>query len=179
MSKVMKVLSMIAVVGFVAGVGASAVYAQDETPLLPRGSRGPGGQGMGPAIEDGSENFKIDQDVIHQELADLLGITVEEMESALDDGETLYSLATIYDVDFEELRAVLDEAHADALAQAVVDGTITQEQADWILERQSAMGTEAGAEVGTGFGGRGVRGSRAFASGARGISGSCLQPNGE
>ena len=179
MSKVMKVLSLIAVVGFVAGVGASAVYAQDETPLLPRGSRGPGGQGMGPAIEDGNENFKIDQEVIHQELADLLGITVDEMESALDDGETLYSLATLYDVDFEELRAVLDEAHADVLAQAVLDGTITQEQADRILERQGAMGMEVEAEFGTGFGGRGIRGSEPFAKGAKGDSGSCLSSTGE
>lgn len=175
MSKLMKVLGLIAVVGLVAGIGASAVYAQDETPLSPRGTRGSRGQGMGLALEDGNEMFKIDQEAIHQELADLLGIDVDVMESALESGETLSSLALEYDVNFDILRAVFDEARAEVIAQAVEDGTITQEQADWILDHKGAMGTD----VGTGFGGRGVRGSESFAKGARGDSGSCLTTTGE
>lgn len=175
MSKLVKVLGLIAVVGLVAGVGVSAVYAQDETPLYPRGTRGPGGQGMGLAIEDGNEMFQMDQEAIHQEIAELLGISVSELESAFEGGETLSSLALEYDVDFEVLRAVFDDARAEVLAQAVADGTMTQEQANWILERQGAMGTD----VGTGFGGRGVRGSESFGTGAKGDSGSCLSSTGE
>lgn len=169
MSKFLKVLGLIVAVGFVAGIGVNAVYAEDDTPLFPRGSRGVGGRGIGLVAEEGSALFQIDQEVVHQELADLLGISVSEMESALDAGETLASLAVKYEVEFEELRSVMDAAHAEELAQAVADGTITQEQADWILDHQSAMGMEAG----TAFGGRGARGAATVAQGGMGASGNC------
>lgn len=173
MSKILKVLGLVAVVGLVIGVGASAVYAQEATPWTPRGTRGPGGGGMGPVSETGESFFQIDQEAIHQELADLLGIGVEQMESALENGETLFSLASSYEVDFEELRTVLSEAHAAVLAEAVLDRKITQEQADWILERQGAMGAMVDAPVGTGYSGGGIRRSGSFARGILDADGSC------
>jgi hypothetical protein len=169
MSKLLKVVSLIAAVGLIAGVTVNAVYAQEETPLFPRGSRGPRDGGMGSVAEDGIGLFQIDQEAIHQELADLLGISLSELESALENGETLASLAVKYEVDFEELQSVMDAAHVEALDQAVADGTITQEQADWILERQAAMGMESG----TGFSRQSGRGTAAFAQGAMGASGNC------
>jgi hypothetical protein len=39
---------------------------------------------------------------------------------------------------------VMDEAHEQALAEAVAEGTITQDQADWLLERRGTRGQGLG-----------------------------------
>jgi hypothetical protein len=85
----------------------------------------------------------IDEEALHAKFADALGITSEAFEAAIAEGETLYSLAQEHEVDFAVLKALMEEAHAAALAQAVEDGRVTQEQADWILERREAMGAGA------------------------------------
>ncbi len=63
-------------------------------------------------------------------LAGALGITVEELEAAHEEGKTLTDLMIDAELDATTVRDNLREAHADALAQAVEDGVITQEQAD-------------------------------------------------
>ena len=102
-----------------------------------RGNRG-GGRG-GDRIGGGSEF-----------LADALGITTEELEAAYDAVRTEISesddlnrgdveelLAAELGITVEALDAAKDEAKAAALAAAVADGTITQEQADLIEARQA------------------------------------------
>jgi hypothetical protein len=74
---------------------------------------------------------------------------VETFESEMDSGETLSTLALKYDVALEDLRAVMDQLHADALAEAVAQGTVTQEQADGV---QSRRGGGAGRGFGMGAG---------------------------
>jgi len=63
-------------------------------------------------------------------LAKALGMTVEELQAAHADGETLTTLMSEKGLDAAAVRERLQTAYAEALAQAVEDGVITQEQAD-------------------------------------------------
>ena len=87
----------------------------------------------------------------HQEwLAELLGMTVDELQAELEAGKTITELAEEKGVDLEAAQI---EAMKERIQQAVEDGTISQEQADWMLE-----GLEQGfmpGGRGFGFGGRG------------------------
>jgi hypothetical protein len=150
MSRFWKFLSAILVVGLVATVGVGIVSAQDDPPEPPldgRG-RGRGARGMGFDREGGMGLFAIDSDAIHAELAGLLNIDIDVFEAAIESGETIFTLAQEYGVDVEVLQAVMAEAHAEALAQAVADGVITQEQADWMLERQTMRYEGFSGEIG-------------------------------
>jgi len=51
-----------------------------------------------------------------------------------------WAIAQAQGLSDEEIRDRTAQLRADALAQAVADGLITQEQADWMLERHSAGG---------------------------------------
>ncbi len=79
-------------------------------------------------------------------LADALGMTVEELQAAKDEGLTLEEIAEQQGTTIEDVRAAMQSAKEEAINQAVADGTLTQEQADSILS-------------GEGRGGRGGRGS--------------------
>ena len=67
--------------------------------------------------------------------ADILGLTVEELQAAREDGTRMPELIEAAGLTNEEFKAAMDAAKADILAQAVEDGVITQEQADSINER--------------------------------------------
>jgi lambda repressor-like predicted transcriptional regulator len=84
-------------------------------------------------------------------LAQVLGLTVEELQAALDEGKTLRDLIAESELDAATLRERLDEAYDEALAHAVEDGVITQEEADAL-----PMGPFPGGRGG--FGGRGKLG---------------------
>jgi hypothetical protein len=73
---------------------------------------------------------------------------VAELEAARAEGKTLYELAEELDVDLAEVRAAMQTAHAEALAQAVADGLITEEQAQAMLAHHAQMGSGAGGMMG-------------------------------
>jgi len=77
----------------------------------------------------------------HSAIAEKLGITVEELQSALSEGKTLADLSEELGIDIEEVRADMQDARAEALQQAVEEGRITQEQADKILSGEGRWGT--------------------------------------
>lgn len=171
MSKVIKVLGILIVVGAVVAIGVVAVQAQENRPKTPRESgdcecneRG-GGMGRG----RGMGNFPIGEESVHERLAEALGITEEEFETAIAEGETLLSLAEKYDVDYETLRQVMLEARQEALEEAVAEGKITQEQADWMLERWNAMGEDFAPR----FDSQGSPRFQSFGGGRMGRSGEC------
>ncbi|MFC2054659.1 hypothetical protein ACFLV7_10275, partial [Chloroflexota bacterium] len=70
-------------------------------------------------------------------LADVLGISVEQLEEAFADGETIHMLVDELGLDITDVKTALQAARADLIQQAVADGSITQEQADRMLDRQS------------------------------------------
>lgn len=104
-------------------VGATSAYAQTGT-NEPLHGRGPGGRGLG------LEGL--------QAAAEALNMTTDELINALRSGKTLEELATEAGVDIQDVQDAIQAAQATAMReriqQAVTDGTITQEHADWLLE---------------------------------------------
>lgn len=68
-------------------------------------------------------------------LADGLGLTTEDLEAELASGNTLVEIAAARGVSQDELAAALETSMAAGLDQAVADGVVTEEQADWMLEQ--------------------------------------------
>lgn len=134
--------------------------AQSETPSVPVtanafGFGHPGGMGGGmglgiPGTQDG-----ILHDVMIQVFADELGLTVEGLETRLTNGETMFDIASAQGMTVEEFQTLMTTAREQAIDQAVADGTLTQEQADWMKSRSNRMGSGT---TGT-PGGRGPRGN--------------------
>ena len=96
------------------------------------------------------------RDVIDQKalLAEALGLTMDELEAALDGGQSLSDLMTAAGMDADTLQTNLQAAYEAAVARAVADGVITQAQADAVL----AQDTNFGLFGGHGRGGRGHHG---------------------
>jgi len=113
-----------------------------------------GSAGTGVPVE---QNINLDgalSDLIHENLAAALGITPEELTARLDSGETFSEIALSLGFDQTSVMDMMTQARADALAQAVADGLITQEQADWVASRgnhQAASGNGTGTCDGTGM----------------------------
>ena len=78
----------------------------------------------------------IDPEVMKETAADALGITVEQLEAARQDGTTMAQLAEEQGVEIETVQEAMRAAFEDMVEQAVQDGTITQIQADNILDRE-------------------------------------------
>jgi hypothetical protein len=93
----------------------------------------------------------LERDVL---LADALGVSVEELRAAYEDGETLSTLMSGRGLDAATVRERLQTAYDDALAQAVADGVITQEQADQ-MQGRFGLGMPFGPGGRGGFCGRG------------------------
>ena len=70
--------------------------------------------------------------------AEALGLTPEGLFTQLHEGNSLEEIAEEQDVDLESVQEAIKAARADAMREniqkAVEDGTISQEQADWMLE---------------------------------------------
>ena len=107
-------------------VGATNAYAQTptNTPLHQGGPGGGQGRGLGQAELEAA--------------AKVLGMTTDELSTALQGGKTLEQLAQDANVDLQDVQDAIQAAHATEMRtriqQAVTDGTITQENANWLLE---------------------------------------------
>lgn len=142
--KIPKWIAAALVILLVAGaVGATAAYAQESTPQAPTtdgffGGRGHhGGRGLPQAELEAA--------------AKVLGMTADEISTALKDGKTLEDLATEAGVELtavqDAIKAVREADMRERIQQAITNGTMTQEKADWLLE-----GLEKGFLAGPGFG---------------------------
>jgi hypothetical protein len=104
-------------------VGATGVFAQGST-------INHGGPGGGRGLRVGTPEFEA--------AAQALNMTSEELTTALQSGKTLEQIATDQGVDYADVQEAVQAAHVtelrDRIQQAVEDGTITQENADWLLE---------------------------------------------
>jgi hypothetical protein len=167
-------MKKIAVLGFVfiavAALAVGVAFAQTPAPQG-NGSYGPGmmggrgGHGMmgfgGPV--DGS--YGPMHETMVSTFAEAFGLTPEALQARLDAGETMWQVADSQGYDLETFRSLMLEARAEALQKAVENGTITQEQADWMSQRMNRMGgfgygacDGSGPADGMGMRGGGVRG---------------------
>lgn len=71
-------------------------------------------------------------------IADLFGMTTDELQSAREGGQSLADIAKDKGVDEQTVVDTMLESRKEALDQAVAGGQITQEQADAMLERMKA-----------------------------------------
>jgi uncharacterized membrane protein len=109
--------------------GGTLVFAQDTEPATSQ----PGPGGRGDMLGRGGSWAQFDV------AAEALGLTPNELFVELHDaGKTLTEIAEEKGVDItavqEALNASRTEAQRQAIEQAVADGTMSQEQADWLLE---------------------------------------------
>lgn len=100
---------------------------------------GRGGAGMGMGMGRGMQF----SDSTHSTIADALGMTTEELQTARSEGKTVAELANEKGVSVDELVTKLIEARKANLEQLKEEGKITQEQMDQMLtnmeDRMKAM----------------------------------------
>jgi hypothetical protein len=132
----------LAVLVVVGAIGAGIAYADNSTPptpaSMPADGRGPhGGRGMSQAELEAA--------------AKVLGMTADELSTALQNGTTLETLADKAGIELQAVQdaisAVRTEEMRTQIEQAVTDGTMTRDKADWLLE-----GLDKGYLDGPGFG---------------------------
>ena len=99
----------------------------------------------------------LERDVL---LAKALGMSVEDLRAAYADGETLTTLMDEKGLDAATVREKLQAAYTEALAQAVEDGVITQEQADAMSQDGRGFGRMPELDRPLGGRGRGRGGRR-------------------
>lgn len=117
------------------------VFAQGNGPSAPV-APGTGNGGMiGARGMRGTDApaFAAGDEVLHDAMiafyAQELGMPVDELSARMDAGETLAQIAAEKGLTFEQVRALIASAQSQAIDQAVKDGTLTQEQAEWMKQR--------------------------------------------
>lgn len=107
-------------------IGATNAYAQGQSSTLFHG-RGPGD---GRGLRLGTAELEA--------AAEVLNMTTDELTTALKSGKTLEQIAEDAGVDYADVQEAVQAAHEtgmrERIQQAVEDGTITQANADWLLE---------------------------------------------
>lgn len=105
-----------------------------------RGHRGGMGGFEGGCVDLSEEARTFLHDQMEAALASALGVSVEELEAAKAEGTRIDELAEANGVDLEALRDTMQAAHQSAVEEALAQGLITQEQADWLLEHPRGPG---------------------------------------
>lgn len=164
--------AVFALVAALAFSASSVVYAQspdtDDTVCPYCGSNGTGvmggGRGFRGQLADGEEGPL--HAYLFPALAEAFGLTQDQLQAAHDEGKTLWVIAQEQGKSVEQFQALMTDARSKAFTQAVAAGVISQEQADWMLERTNgARGAGYGAGMMgagncTGIGGGRVGGGR-------------------
>jgi uncharacterized protein YidB (DUF937 family) len=147
------ILAALAVAGF--------AFAQKPTPPAPFGPGMMGGRGGGMMgglqSEDG---FGPMHEVMQDAMAEALGITHEELEERYAAGDTAWTIAQEKGLTQDEFITLMSEARSKAFDQLVADGTLTQEQADWMAARMGTMMQNGFGDGTGGCMGNGVNGGR-------------------
>ena len=145
MKKYWKLATILTVlVAVVALVGATAIYAQGPANNGAAGQPAANRSGLNAANESGLGLMAVDEADMHAVIADALGMSLDEFEAAIAAGETPATLALELGIDLDVIQEAMDAAHEAAFEQAVADGLITQEQADWILSHRGGAAGQSG-----------------------------------
>ena len=97
-----------------------------------------GGRGM-----MGMHNSMMGTNGMHQQVwtavAKELGLTYEELTTAVQNGQTVAQLAQAKGVSLDALKAAALDAMKTSFAELVKQGVMTQQQADWMLDHMDDM----------------------------------------
>jgi hypothetical protein len=102
--------------------------------------------GRGPNLGRGTGLL---HDYVVSAFAKPVGLTVDQVNTRLSNGETLTQIATAEGFTGDKLTQLVQQVWQSAVNQAVTDGVITQNQADRILQR---LNNYPGGGFGPGFG---------------------------
>jgi len=119
MKKTLLIVTLLVIALGVVGVGVA--FAQGGQPPVGRGGYG------------------WMHDYVEQALAAKLDLTEKQVEDQLTAGKPMYQIALDNGIKQEDLANFMNEVHKDAFAKAVKAGVITQERADWMLQRMQNM----------------------------------------
>lgn len=126
------------------------------------GFHGPRGGAFGPGAYMGGPGSSL-----VAVAAEKLGLTVSELVDELEGGKSITEVATAKNVDVQEIADAFMTDHQEWLGQAVADGRMTQEQADWMQSHMEEEVQERLSEPFS-FGGRGPGGCWGDESGSYG-----------
>lgn len=132
----------------------SLVFAQSDSPDQAPGygygmMGGRGGYG-GMRGGFGSGEFGPNHEYILEEFADATGLSPEETESRLASGETMFQIAEAEGISIEEFGDIMSSARTKAIEEALENGSLTQEQAEFMTQRMAQRGAGG---FGAGIGG--------------------------
>ncbi len=166
------------VIAAVLAFGAIGVaYAQTATP----NQTGTGLMAGGRGGMRGQAGDSLLQDYMLAGFATAFDMQVADLQVRIEAGDTMYDVALELGYTQETFSELMVTVRTDAINQALADGVITQEQADWMLSRLSQR---AAGGFGTGVcTGDCQSGTRMGRSGGMGMSrgggngtGTCIQP---
>jgi pectin methylesterase-like acyl-CoA thioesterase len=155
MKRLTVVLGALALVTVLTVVSVGAAFAQTDTPPAQTTPTTPTTPDTGKLGRGFGFGFKGGDTASFDAVAAALNLTPTQLFEQLHSGKTLTEIAEAQGVDLATVQAAANASRAqamkDRIAAAVAAGTITQEQADWMLQ-----GIEKGWSFGgKGFGGRG------------------------
>lgn len=78
-------------------------------------------------------------DYMTDSLANAFGLTPEELQAKHESGENSWQIAESLGFSAEEFSTLMLDIRSDAINQALTDGVIAQEQAEWMLDRMNQM----------------------------------------
>ena len=123
MKKTLLIVGLVALVVLALGaLGVSAAFAQGGQPPMM-----------------GQSGYGWMHDYVEQTLAMKLGLTEQQVEDQLAASKTMYQIALDNGIQQEDLATFMNEVHNEAFANAVKAGVITQDRADWMLQRMQNM----------------------------------------
>ena len=160
-----KIIILTIIVAALGALTLGVVMAQDDTPETPLF---PGFHG---GMIGGQRGEGYMEDYMHAAFADVLGISEEEFESRMAQGESLWDIAESLGFNADEIADLHNQARPAALEKAYEDGFLTQEQYEFMQDHMNGTG---GFGMGGGFGmhgggsGKGMHGQ-----GGYGMNGDC------
>lgn len=147
------------IVILLAAVAVMALAFSPVSTVFANSGNGFGGNGAGMMGQTNS-NTPLNgalHDYMIAAYAEALHLSADEIETRLTDGETLSAIALSTGLTVDEFQSLISDARSSALASAVADGVITQDQADWMssrmggANRRAAMGNAGLRGNGAGF----------------------------
>ena len=142
MKKIWIIAGVIGIAVLALGTGGLA-YAQTETPQLfmnpdyEGGMRGGRGGFGGMRADMLTADDGLYHEYMYDGFAELFGLSVDEIETRIESGETMWQIAEAVGVTMEEFGEIMAQVRTERFDQAIAEGVITQEKAEFMDQRMS------------------------------------------